>query len=99
MASTDSDVVVITQLVNLYGLAVDSQQWRLFDSIFTTDVVADYGASSRWTDLEQFKADFAAYHNPFDSTQQTMSTHVVRVDGDRGVIEILKRKDDNARGA
>ena len=47
MAGTDSDVVAITQLVNLYGLAVDSQRWQLFDSIFTTDVVADYGASSR----------------------------------------------------
>ena len=82
MAGTDSDVVAITQLVNLYGLAVDSQRWQLFDSIFTTDVVADYGASSRWADLEQFKTDFAAYHDPFDSTQQTMSTHVVHIDGD-----------------
>ncbi len=82
MAGTDSDVVAITQLVNLYGLAVDSQQRQLFDSIFTTDVVADYGASSRWTDLERLKADFAAYHDPFDSTQHTMSTHVVHVDGD-----------------
>lgn len=83
MAGTDSDVVAITQLVNLYGLAVDSQRWQLFDSVFAADVVADYGASSRWTDLERFKADFAAYHAPFDSTQHTMSTHVVRVDGDR----------------
>jgi hypothetical protein len=29
MADTDSDVVAITQLVNLYGLAVDSQQWQV----------------------------------------------------------------------
>ncbi len=83
MTGTDSDVVAITQLVNLYGLAVDSQQWHLFDSIFTTDVDADYGASSRWTDLEKFESDFAAFHDPFDSTQHTMSTHVVHVDGDR----------------
>ncbi len=27
MANSDSDIVAITQLVNLYGLAVDSQQW------------------------------------------------------------------------
>jgi hypothetical protein len=82
MAGTDTDVVAITQLVNLYGLAVDSQRWQLFDDIFAPDVLADYGASSRWTDLEQFKTDFAAYHDPFDSTQHTMSTHVVRVVGD-----------------
>ncbi len=83
MAHTDSDVVAITALVNLYGLAVDSQRWRLFDSIFTTDVHADYGASSQWTDLETFKSDFAAFHDRFDSTQHTMSTLVVAVDGDR----------------
>jgi hypothetical protein len=83
MTDTDSDVVAITQLVNLYGLAVDSQRWQLFDRIFVTDVDADYGATSHWTDREQFKADFAAFHAPFDSTQHTMSTHVVHVDGDR----------------
>jgi SnoaL-like domain len=82
MANSDSNVVAITQLVNLYGLAVDSQQWHLFDSIFTTDVDADYGASSHWTNLDQFTSDFAAFHAPFDSTQHTMSTHVVHVDGD-----------------
>ena len=82
MAGTESDVVAITQLVNLYGLAVDSQQWHLFDSMFTTNIDADYGATSR-SDLEQFKSDFAAYHDPFDSTEHTMSTHVIHVDGDR----------------
>ncbi|CDO86200.1 hypothetical protein AWC29_29580 [Mycobacterium triplex] len=80
---TDSDVVTITQLVNLYGLAVDSQRWELFDRIFAADVEADYGPTSRWTDLEQFKSDFAAFHDPFDATQHTMSTHVVQVEGDR----------------
>ena len=82
MNDTDSDVVAITQLVNLYGLAVDSQRWELFDRIFATDVDADYGPTSHWTNREQFKDDFAAFHAPFDSTQHTMSTHVVHVDGD-----------------
>jgi DNA-binding NarL/FixJ family response regulator len=54
MNDTGSDVVAITQLVNLYGLAVDSQRWELFDRIFATDVDADYGATSDWTDREQF---------------------------------------------
>jgi SnoaL-like domain len=81
MANSHSDVVAITQLVNLYGLAVDSRQWHLFDSIFTADVDADYGGSSHWTNLEHFKSDFAAFHDPFDSTQHTMSTHVVDVEG------------------
>jgi hypothetical protein len=44
MANSHRDVVASTQLVNLYGLAVDSRLWHLLDSIFTTDVDAAYGA-------------------------------------------------------
>jgi SnoaL-like domain len=83
MTDTDNDIVAITQLVNRYGLAIDSQRWELFDGIFATDVHADYGATSHWTDREHFKADLAAFHDPLDSTQHTMSTHVIHVDGDR----------------
>ena len=81
----ESDVVAITQLINLYGLAVDSQRWDLFDRIFAAHVDADYGPTSRWTDLELFESEFAAFHDPFDSTQHTMSTHVVHVDGEPSV--------------
>lgn len=80
---SESDVIAITQLVNLYGLAVDTQRWDLFDRIFTADVDADYGPTSHWTSLAQFKSDFAVFHDPFDSTQHGMSTHVVHIDGDR----------------
>ena len=85
MNDTDRDVVAITQLVNLYGLAVDSQRWDLFDRIFAADVDADYGSTSHSTDRQGFKNDFAGFHAPFDSTQHTMSTHVVDVDGDKAV--------------
>jgi hypothetical protein len=80
---SDADVLAITQLVNLYGLAVDSQRWDLFDRIFTTDVDADFSASAHWTGLAEFTSDFADFHAPFDTTQHTMSTHVVHVAGDR----------------
>ncbi len=77
------DIIAIQQSLNLYGLAVDTQRWDLFDRIFTADVDADYGATSHWTDLAQFKSDFSAFHDPFDSTQHTMSTHLVHIAGDR----------------
>ena len=51
--------------------------------VLATDVDADYGSTSHWTDREQFKSEFAAFHAPFDSTQHTMSPHVIDVDGDR----------------
>lgn len=76
------DVVEITQLVNLYGFAVDTQRWDLFDRIFTADVDADFSETAHWRDLASFKSDFAAFHDPFDTTQHVMSNHLVEVDGD-----------------
>jgi hypothetical protein len=72
----------IIELLNLYGLAMDTQRWELFDRIFTDDVDADYGATSHWTDRERFKADFGSFHGLFDATQHVMTNHLVAVDGD-----------------
>jgi SnoaL-like domain len=80
----DHDVLSIINTINLYGLAVDSQRWDLFDRIFTKEVDADFGETSHWRDLAKFKADFAVFHDPFDSTQHTMMNHLVNVDGDVG---------------
>jgi hypothetical protein len=77
-----SDREEIIQQLNLYGLAMDSQRWDLFDQLFTDYVDADYGPGSHWTSLAQFKADFGAFHSAFDATQHMMTTHVVRVSGD-----------------
>lgn len=73
----------IIELINLYALAMDSQRWDLFDRIFTPDVDADYGATSHWTNLERFKADFGTFHASFDATQHIMTNHLVSTDGDR----------------
>ena len=72
----------IIQVLNLYGLAVDTQRWDLFDMVFTDYVDADFGPGVHWTDLAQFKADFAAFHAPFDATQHSMTNHNVRVLGE-----------------
>jgi SnoaL-like domain len=78
-----SDREDIVQLLNLYGLAMDTQRWDLFDRIFTRDCDADYGATSHWRDRAQFKADFGAFHAMFDATQHVMTNHLVTVRGDR----------------
>src|SRR5580658_8343298 len=78
----DHDILEIINTVNLYGFAVDTQRWNLFDRIFTGDVDADFSATAHWRDLETFKRDFAAFHDPFDSTQHTMTNHIVEVKGD-----------------
>lgn len=81
---TADDAEAIKTTVNLYGFALDAQRWDLFDQVFTPDVDADYGETSHWTSLEQFKSDFAAYHDPFDGHQHSMMGHLVNVTGDTG---------------
>ena len=73
----------IIERINLYGFAMDTQRWDLFDRIFTEDCDADYGETSHWTDRESFKADFGSFHELFDATQHVMTNHLVEVNGDR----------------
>ncbi len=69
----------IIEKINLYGLAMDSQRWELFDRIFTEHCDADYGPTAHWTDREQFKTDFGTFHEHFDATQHVMTNHLVTV--------------------
>lgn len=71
----------IIELINLYGLAMDTRRWGLFDRIFSEAVDADYGPSSHWTDRASFKRDFGYFHALFDATQHVMTNHLVHVDG------------------
>lgn len=77
-----NDTLAIINLINLYGFAIDTQSWDLFDRIFTNDVDADFSAAAHWHDLARFKSDFAVFHDPFDNTQHVMSNHLVNVSGD-----------------
>lgn len=76
------DRTSITGQINLYGMAVDSRQWDLFDGIFTPDVHAEYGGSP-FTGLEAFKQGAALAWGRFDCSQHAMSNTVIRVDGDQ----------------
>lgn len=73
----------IIDLLNLYGFAMDTRRWDLFDRIFTAEVSADYGPTSSWTDRARFKADFGSFHELFDATQHVMTNHLVRVEEGR----------------
>lgn len=77
------DIAEIVNLINFYAVAVDSQQWHLFDRIFIHDIDADFGGQAAWRGLEPLKLAFAAIHAPFASTQHATRGHHVAVDGDR----------------
>jgi hypothetical protein len=74
-------IAEIVNLINFYPIAVDSQQWQLFDQIFYENIEADFGGPARWQGLEPLKQAFAAIHAPFASTQHATRGHHVALDG------------------
>lgn len=82
MSRSDDILDIITKL-NLYGVAVDSQRWELFDRIFDERVHVDIGGSAQWPDRATYKSIFAKMHDDLLTSQHAMSNHLVDVDGDR----------------
>ena len=78
-----AEYAAIRPVMDLYGFAVDTQRWDLFDQVFTPDVHADYGGGKPYTDLASFKRDFEAVHKKFDRTQHDMTNVICDVTGDR----------------
>jgi hypothetical protein len=77
------DKQAITEVVNLYSVAIDSHSWDLFDAIFTADVELDYCHVLGWSDLASFKRDFAAMHEPTVGHQHFLGVPQIVVEGDR----------------
>ena len=83
----EHDEAAIIEILNLYGFALDAQQWNLFDRIFTEDVAADFGSAGvSWSDLADFKRFFAKFHSLLDNHQHTMKGHLVHVDGNKANV-------------
>lgn len=80
---SQEDRIAIKALMDLYGFAVDTQRWELFDQIYTPDVDANWGGTAVWSDLQQFKKDFAVYHDMFDGTHHVMTNFICDIQGDR----------------
>lgn len=76
------DIAEIVNLVNLYPLAVDSQDWTLLDRVFTEDATTDFGGGAAFAGLTAIKQVFAAIHEPFRATQHVTTNHQVAVQGD-----------------
>ena len=82
MSQSEADTIL--PLIHLYALAIDTQKWDLFDEVFTSDVIADYGEGAVWTDLATFKQVFAVIHAVYSGTQHTMSNTVWDLQGNTG---------------
>ena len=81
MSTANSDAEDIRNVLNLYALAIDTQDWNLFDEVFTPDIVGDYPGHT-WTDREALKRDLAAQLLPFEATQHLMTIMRLTIQGD-----------------
>lgn len=77
------DIAEVVNTINLYPIAVDSQQWALFDRVFTDDAETDFGGPAVFSGLEPIKQIFDAIHAPFSATQHATRGHHVDLAGDR----------------
>lgn len=81
---SQNEIETIHTLINLYALAIDTWNYDLFDEVFTSDVVADYGEGAVWTGLANFKQVFIAIHAGYSGTQHTMSNIQWVIKGNSG---------------
>lgn len=83
-AQLAADLAEITQVINLYGMVLDSHSWELMDQIFTEDAIAEFGpASAKWTNIKEFLYGFKVFHESLDNHMHSMFAPVIKVDGDK----------------
>ncbi len=74
----------IIDVINLYGVALDSHAWDLLDDIFTADVHADFGpAGAVWKSVAALKFAFKDFHETLTNHMHTMTGSCVHVEGDK----------------
>ena len=80
----ENDKSEIREVLNLYGFALDSHQFDLFDLVFTDDVRAEFGpAGAVWYGLANLKRTFDVFHLTLTNHQHQMIGQLVHVDGDK----------------
>ncbi len=97
------DVALITNLVNLYPIAVDSHRYGMFEKIFTEDIRCDFGGGAAFTDRATLTRVFKDIHAVFTATQHMTSGHAVTVTGEEArcfsyVCGRFRRKLDDGNG-
>ena len=74
----------IIDVINLYGVAVDSHAWDLLDDVFTADVHADFGpAGAVWKSAGAIKFAFKDFCETLTNHIHSMSGPCVYVEGDK----------------
>jgi hypothetical protein len=91
------------ELVDLtirYATAIDSQQYDLLSTVFTSDADVDYGEVGRWTGDVEVAEFMAAVHAGAAHTMHRMTNQRIDIDGDaaevRTYVDALILTDDGS---
>lgn len=76
------DIANVINVINLYAVAVDTQEWELFDKVFVEDAITDFGGPAAFSGLATLKQLFAAIHEPFFATMHVTTNHHVQTTRD-----------------
>lgn len=82
MDDARSDREQITDVLIRYATGIDTKDWELFRTCFTSDVRADYGSIGVWSDVDGITEYMTAAHAELSATKHMMSNFVIAVDGD-----------------
>jgi hypothetical protein len=75
------EIAAIVNVINLYAVAVDTQEWDLFDRVFTEDASTDFGGAAAFSGLATIKQVFSVIHEPFSATMHVTTNHQVNMSG------------------
>lgn len=78
-----SDIDAIRDVLIRYATAIDTKDWLLFRTCFTSDAATDYGDIGRWSDIDGITAFMEVSHQGFRATNHMLSNFVIDVDGNR----------------
>ena len=91
------------ELVDLtirYATAIDSQQYDLLSTVFTSDADVDYGEVGRWTGDVEVAEFMTAVHAGAAHTMHRMTNQRIDIDGDaaevRTYVDALILTDDGS---
>lgn len=83
MVQVLDDTRQIVNALNVYGLAIDTHRYELFDQVFAEEIEANYPPPVFYRTREEAKAHMRQFHAALDGSQHNITNPQVIVDGDR----------------
>ncbi len=82
-----SDRLEIADLLSRYGIAIDTRQWGLLETVFSPDARIDYSSSGGPAgQFPEIAAWLASFLTPFPMNQHMTLNSEVRLEGDTALV-------------